>query len=114
MIEACKLNKSLSKHHCYCPMLLMQTSKTAVLFTKANLYHCDRFLVSFKPVVMSNTSPIALIRLLEWISNDCYFSFKNDLYDHYHTFWFPLMVKVFTITDISVSLLPTGSEEKGV
>ena len=40
--------KSLLKHHCYCPMLLMRTTKTAVcLQTKAIFHHlygfyCDR------------------------------------------------------------------------
>ena len=32
--------KSLLKHHCYCPMLLMRTTKTAVcLQTKAVFHH---------------------------------------------------------------------------
>ena len=35
-----KMAQSRLKHHCYCPMLLMRTTKTAVcLQTKAILYH---------------------------------------------------------------------------
>ena len=35
-----KMAKSLLKHHCYCPKLLMRTTKTGVcLQTKAFLYH---------------------------------------------------------------------------
>ena len=36
--------KSLLKHHCYCPMLLMRTTKTAVrLQTKGIFHHLYRF-----------------------------------------------------------------------
>ena len=36
--------KSLLKHHCYCPMLLMRTTKTAVcLQTKAIFHHLYGF-----------------------------------------------------------------------
>ena len=35
-----KMAKSLLKHHCYCPMLLMRTTKTDVcLQTKAIFHH---------------------------------------------------------------------------
>ena len=35
-----KMAKTLLKHHCYCPMLLMRTTKTAVcLQTKAIFHH---------------------------------------------------------------------------
>ena len=39
-----KMAKSLLKHHCYCPMLLMRTTKTAVCYqTKAIFYYLYGF-----------------------------------------------------------------------
>ena len=39
-----RMVKSLFKHHCYCPMLLMQTTKTVVcLQTKAICYQLYEF-----------------------------------------------------------------------
>ena len=64
-----KMAKSLLKHHCYCPMLLMWTTKTAVcLQTKAIFHHLYGLLELFKLKFMSNTLPIAPTRLLEHIS----------------------------------------------
>ena len=43
-----KMAKSLLKHHCYCPMLLMWTTKTAVyLQTKAIFPHLYGFILVF-------------------------------------------------------------------
>ena len=39
-----KMAKSLLKHHCYCPMLLMWTTKTVVcLGTKVIFHHLNGF-----------------------------------------------------------------------
>ena len=37
--EVRTFTKSLSKHHCYCPILLMQTTKTAVCLQTKAIYH---------------------------------------------------------------------------
>ena len=43
-----KMGKSLLKHHCYCPMLLMRTTKTPVcLQTKAIFHHLYEFYLVF-------------------------------------------------------------------
>ena len=43
-----KMVKCLLKHHCYCPKLLMRTTKTAVcLQTKAIFYHLNVFKLVF-------------------------------------------------------------------
>ena len=36
---ATSLAKSLLKQHCYCPMLLMQTTKTAVCLQTKGVFH---------------------------------------------------------------------------
>ena len=64
-----KMHTSLLKQHCYCPMLLMQTTITSVcLQTKAIFHHLYGFLLVFLLNVMSNTLQIALTRLWEHIS----------------------------------------------
>ena len=55
-----KMAKSLLKHHCYCPKLLMQTTKTAVCLQTNAFFHHPYVLNA-----MSDTLPIALTGLLE-------------------------------------------------
>ena len=60
---------SLLKQLCYCPMLLMRITITAVcLQTKAIFHHLYGFYLVFYLNFMGNTLPIALTRLLEHIS----------------------------------------------
>ena len=61
-----KKAKSLLKLHCYCPILLMLTTKTVVcLQTKAIFHHVYGVYLVFWLNFMSKTLPIALTKLLK-------------------------------------------------
>ena len=57
---------SVLKYHCYCPILLMRTTKTAVcLQTKAICHNLNGVELVFRLNFTSNTLAIAITRLLE-------------------------------------------------
>ena len=64
-----KIATSLLKHHCYCILAFMRTTKTAVcLQRKAIFYRPYWFKMVFRLNFMSDTLPIALTRLLVYNS----------------------------------------------
>ena len=89
---------SLLKQHCYCPMLLMQTTKTAVcLQTKAIFHHLYGFYLVFSLNFIGNTLPISLTRLLECISTISSVFFKCD---HYAACWVTLSYEPVNVNKV--------------